>query len=251
MRERVETGPSTSAAFVLIPGAGGSAFYWHLVEPKLRQRGHDVVAVELPSGDDTAGLAEYTTTVVDAIGDRTNVVVVAQSMAGFTGPMVCDRVPVALLVLVNAMIPNPGETPGQWWVNTGHAQARAEQAARDNRSLDGADEILEAFFHDVPAVVKAEVFARGEPEQSATPFGQPWPLTAWPDVETKILQGRDDRFFPIEFQRRIARDRLGIDLDEMPGGHLLALSQPSALADRLHAYWTAQEEHPTCQTTKQ
>ena len=33
--------------------------------------GHDVVTMDLPCDDDTAGLAEYTDTVVDAIGDRT------------------------------------------------------------------------------------------------------------------------------------------------------------------------------------
>ena len=33
---------------------------------------------------------------------------VAQSLGGFTAPLVCDRVPVDLLVLLNAMIPEPG-----------------------------------------------------------------------------------------------------------------------------------------------
>lgn len=234
MRRRDDSEPAT---FVLVPGAGGSAFYWHLVEPALRKRGHDVVAVELPAGDDSAGLAEYTDTVVGAIGDHTNIVVVAQSMAGFVGPMVCERVPVALLVLVNAMIPTAGESPGDWWANTGHAEARAAQAARDNRSLAGDDEFLDAFFHDVPADVKADVFARGEPQQSATPFEKPWPLVDWPDVPTRVLQGTDDRFFPVEFQRRVARERLGIDPDEMPGGHLTAFSRPTELAERLDAYW--------------
>jgi pimeloyl-ACP methyl ester carboxylesterase len=226
-----------SATFVLIPGAGGSAFYWHLVEPQLRRRGHQVVAVELPAGDDSAGLEQYTDTVIAAIGERTNLVVVAQSMAGFTGPMVCTRVRVELLVLLNAMIPTPGESPGEWWGNTGHAEARAAQALPDHRSIDGDDEIVEAFFHDVPPDVKEEVFGRGEPPQSGAPFEKPWPLDRWPDVATRVLQGRDDRFFPIEFHRRRARQRLGIELDEMPGGHLLALSQPVELAERLDGYW--------------
>src|ERR1700730_1002864 len=92
--------------YVLIPGAGGSAGYWHLVDAELRRRGHDVVAVDLPAEDDTAGLPEYTDAVVDAIGDRTNLVLVAQSMGAFTAPLVSERVPVSLLVLVNAMIPS-------------------------------------------------------------------------------------------------------------------------------------------------
>ena len=228
-------------SYVLIPGAGGAAWYWHLLVAELQERGHDVVAVDLPAADDSAGLIEYADTVVDAIGDRTNVVVVAQSLAGFTAPLVCERVPVTVLVLLNAMIPAPGELPGDWWANTGHAQARAEQAARDGRTLADDEDLLDAFFHDVPPDVTAEAMARGEPVQSGTPFAQPWPLRHWPRVSTRFLQGRDDRFFPVDFQRRIARDRLGITPDEMPGGHLVALSRPKDLADRFEAYSEASE----------
>ena len=59
-------------------------------------------------------------------------------------------------------------------------------------------------------------------------------------MRTRVLVGRDDRFFPAGFQRRVATERLGITPDEMPGGHCLALSQPAALADRLVEYWTGQ-----------
>ena len=214
--------------------------------PELERRGHDVVAVELPAADDSAGLAEYTDAVVDAIGDRTtDLAVVGQSMGGFTAPVVCERVAARLLVLVNAMIPAPGETPGEWWSNTGHAEARAAQAAREHRSFDAGDDVTDAFFHDVPADVKADVFARGEPRQSDRPFADPWPLPSWPDVPTRVLQGRDDRFFPLEFQRRIAQQRLGIEPDEMPGGHLTAFSQPVELAERLHRYWIEVGDAPS------
>lgn len=75
-------------SYVLIPGAGGAAWYWHLLVAKLTEQGHDVVAVDLPAADDSAGLIEYADTVVDAIGDRADVTVVAQSLAGFTAPLV-------------------------------------------------------------------------------------------------------------------------------------------------------------------
>ncbi|MBN1096512.1 alpha/beta hydrolase [Blastococcus sp. TML/C7B] len=72
--------------------------------------------------------------------------------------------------------------------------------------------------------------------QTGRPFEDPWPLEHWPDVPTRVLAGRDDRFFPIGFQRRVARDRLGLPVDEVPGGHLVALSRPVELAERLVAY---------------
>src|SRR5260370_26536716 len=110
--------------FVLIPGAGGAAWYWHRVVPLLQEAGHEAIAVDLPGDDETAGLPEYTRLVVSAIGDRNDVVLVAQSLGGFTAPLVAAPVPVRALVLVNPLIPRPGETPGAWWGNTRAIQAR-------------------------------------------------------------------------------------------------------------------------------
>jgi pimeloyl-ACP methyl ester carboxylesterase len=208
------------ATFVLIPGAGGAAWYWHRVVPELERRGRNAIAVDLPADDDSAGLAEYTDVVVEAIGDRQPVVLVAQSYGGFTAPLVCERVPVELLILVNAMVPRPGETFNEWWTATGWKDEVGE--------IDMDD----AFFHDVPDEVKA-VAGKEEPPQSGTPLAERWPLEKWPDVPTRFVQGRDDRFFPLGFQRRVVRERLGIELDEVPGGHLVALSRPVELVDRL------------------
>jgi len=91
------------ATFVLIPGAGSDSWYWHLVVPELEAAGHEVLAVDLPCDDDTAGLTEYTDVVVGAIGDRQDVVLVAQSLGGFVAPLVCEQVPVRIMVLVAAM----------------------------------------------------------------------------------------------------------------------------------------------------
>jgi pimeloyl-ACP methyl ester carboxylesterase len=205
-------------ALVLVPGAGGEAWYWHRLVPELTRRGLAAVAVDLPADDDSAGLDAYVETVVAAAAPWQDVVVVAQSMGGFVGPLVCARRPVRSLVLLNAMIPRPGETGAQWWTVTGH-------------TADGTWE--ELFFHDVPPDVLAEARDRGEPAQSSRPFEDPWPLPRWPDVPTVVLAGAEDRFFPPEFQRRVAHQRLGFDVELIPGGHLAALSRPAELADRL------------------
>ncbi|GAA5127256.1 alpha/beta hydrolase [Haloechinothrix salitolerans] len=220
--------------FVLIPGAGGQAWYFHRLVPELQARGHDAVAVDLPAEDNSAGLVEYADVVVDAIDDRTNITLVAQSLGGFTAPLVCERAHVTLLVMLNAMTPLPGEAPDTWWEATGHAEARAEHATREGRD-PGFDPMAD-FFHDVPQDVINAAMARGEPDQSMTPMRNPWPLDHWPEVPTRFLQGRDDRFFPLEFQRRVVKERLALDVDEMPGGHLVALSRPAELAARLVAY---------------
>ena len=220
------------ATYVLIHGAADSGWFWHLLEAELRARGHDVVAPDLPCDDDSAGLAEYTDTVVGAVGDRTGLVVVAQSFGGFTAPLVCDRLPVDLLVLLAGMVPAPGERPEDWLAHTGYADARREQAEREGPP---PEDDIGLFFHDVPPDLAAEALRRVR-DQSGTPGKQPWPLPAWPDVPTRFLLCRDDRLFPAEFMRRVARDRLGIAADEINGSHCVALSRPAELADRLEGF---------------
>ena len=226
------------STFVLIPGAGGDAWYWHLVVPLLEQHGHEAIAVDLPASDDHAGLRQYADVVIRAIGkrEREGIIVVAQSLGGFTAPLVCTDMPVALLVLVNAMIPKPGETPGEWWTNTGYAEAKRRQNLRDGRKPDAPFDPIADFFHDVPQSVVDSALARGEPRQSEKIFGSPCAFKTWPMVPTRVLVGRDDRFLPCELQRRIAQERLCLSVDEMPGGHLLALSQAAELSARLMAY---------------
>ena len=220
------------STYVLVHGAADSGWFWHLLEAELGARGHDVVAPDLPCDDDSAGLAEYAGTVVDAVGDRTSLIVVAQSFGGFTAPLVCDRVPVDLLVLLAGMVPAPGERPEDWPANTGLEEARREQDKRDGRAPD--DEIA-LFMQDVPPDLAAEALRRGR-RQSDTPGKDPWPLPAWPDVPTRFLLCRDDRVFPAEFMRRVARDRLGLTADEIDGSHCVALSRPAELANRLESF---------------
>jgi pimeloyl-ACP methyl ester carboxylesterase len=211
--------------FVLIHGAGDVGWYWHLVADDLRARGHDTVSPDLPCDDDSAGLPEYADTVVGAIGDRTDLIVVAQSSGGFVAPLVCDRVAVDLLVLVAPMIPAPGEAPADYWTHTGYAD---EMRAR-------YDDEIALFYQDVPPELAAEALKRGR-TQSEARMSEPAPFAAWPDVPTRILICRDDRLFPPAFLRRVAQERLGITPDEIDGGHTPALSRPRQLAERLDAY---------------
>src|SRR5450755_169024 len=217
-------------SYVLIPGAGGALWYWHRVAPLLREVGHEAIVVGLPGPRPDAGLPEYTDLVAEAIGGREDVVLVAAPLGGFAAPVVAQRVPGRALVLVNAMIPVPGETPGAWWGNTGSAQAREAAAKRGGY---GTDFDLNVYFlHDVPP----EVIASGEDEQfpeADAVFGSVCNFTAWPDVPIRVLAGTDDRFFPVSFQQQVARDRLRIRADILPGGHLIALAQPGPLADYL------------------
>ena len=224
------------ATFALVPGAGGDPWEWHRLAPELNARGHEAIAVRLPADDDTAGWSQYAEAVVEAVDDREEVIVVAASAGGFTAPIVCARLEVELLVMLNAMIPVPGETFTEWWSDSGSGPARREYHASIGLAPEDADDDAVIYYHDLPAEIRAEAMARAWQDQSMTPLNEPWPLHVWPDVPTRVLAGRHDRIFPLEFQRRIARQRLGLEVDEIGGGHMVAMSNPAELAGRLEAY---------------
>jgi len=211
--------------FVLIHGAGDVGWYWHLVAAELQDRGHEAIAPDLPCDDDSAGLPEYADAVVRAIGERTDVVVVGQSLGGFTAPLVCERVPAKMLILVAPMIPAAGEAPADYWTDTRY----------DEEERETYDDTLELFYQDVPPELADEAMRRSR-NQSVARMGEPSPLRRWPDVPTRVLGCRHDRLLPAAFLRRVAQERLGITPDEMDGGHTPALSRPHELVNRLLAY---------------
>jgi hypothetical protein len=175
-------------------------------------------------------LPEYSELVADAIGGHGNVVLVAQSLGGFTAPLAAAKVLVDSMVFVNAMIPCPGETPGEWWDNTGWAHARIAAARQGGYGTEV--DLAVYFLHDVPP----EVAAAGEPYQrpeAGAAFGSVCDFTAWPPIPIRAVAGADDRFFPAGFQQALARDRFGVKADVLPGGHLIALAQPAGLASYL------------------
>ncbi|HSE56140.1 MAG TPA: alpha/beta hydrolase [Nocardioidaceae bacterium] len=226
------------STYVLVHGGGGSAWDWHLVTAELRVRGNEVIAPDLPCDDPRAGWEDYAEAVVAAVPtelleQRSGLVLVAHSLGSFTAPLACERLRPDLLVLVAPMVPAPGESAAQWWESTGHAEAQEARARAEGWSVDGGVE--EIFLHDVPPDLAAEALSRARDESSAA-FTAPWPLAGWPDVPTRVLLAADDRIFPLDFSRRLVRQRLGLKADDLPGGHYLAVSRSRELADRLEEY---------------
>jgi pimeloyl-ACP methyl ester carboxylesterase len=225
-------------AILLIPGAGGDAWIWHRVESELVDAGHDVIAVDLPADDEAAGIEEYAETALSAVGDREVDLVVGLSLGAYTAALVCLRTSATTLAFVNGMIPLPGEPPGEWWGATGHADARAANDRREDRDPEAAFDPMETFFHDVPADIVRDA-GRHDRAQSNGPFASSWALSALPDVPTRVVVGRNDRFFPGDFQTRLSEERLGVTPDVLDGGHLLPLSRPVELAALLVSYLSA------------
>jgi pimeloyl-ACP methyl ester carboxylesterase len=223
--------------FVLIPGAGADPRVYGATIDALRDLGHDGIAPPLPLDDPDATPSDHADAIVAALGDPppAPLVVVGQSLGTYSAAIAAERLAPQRLILLAPMIPTPGEAAGDWWEGTGHEKAIAPLTERLGSPSDWDEEAMaEVFYHDVDAATLA-ASAEYEGRPSRGLFAEPLPVERWPYEPTTVLAPREDRLFPLEFQRRVARERLGpgVEVVEMDGGHLPFLSRPSDLAARL------------------
>lgn len=210
------------STFLLIHGAGDVGWSWHLVANELRARGHEVFAPDLPGGDDSLTLDDCVNAVVRAFGDRREAIVVAHSFGGFLAPLIAARMSVKEVIYVTAMVPRPGEAPKDWPRNTGFVGPESEDP-------------YEIFYNGVPQAIAREAVERTRDRRfpSEVASEQPWPLAVMPAVPTRFILCTEDRFFPADFMRKVVEERLGIEAEEIAGGHGVALGRPVELANRL------------------
>src|SRR3954453_17455249 len=100
----------TMATFALLHGEWHGGWAWEQVVPRLEAAGHAGLAPDLPGADLAAGTPEYAQVVLDALGDADDVIVVGHSMGGLTAPLVAVARPVRRLVLVAALVAQPGRS---------------------------------------------------------------------------------------------------------------------------------------------
>jgi len=61
-----------------------------------------------------------------------------------------------------------------------------------------------------------------------------YPLERHPDVPTALVYAADDEFFEPDWERFMARNLLGIEPIEIPGGHFPMAEDPQALVELLY-----------------
>jgi pimeloyl-ACP methyl ester carboxylesterase len=225
--------------FALVHGSWHGAWCWELLTPKLQQEGHDVVAMDLPCDDGSASYETYADAVCAAlVGCDDNVVLVGHSAAGPTVALVAARRPVRHLVYLCACVPDIGRSLFDQWrddpdmLNPVYVKGLSEPDAQTRTiwvDLQLARTILCADCYE--PIAKAAL-NRLRP-QAQYPYTLPFPLAEFPSVSCTSVVCTDDQFVGPDWSRRVARNRLGAELIELPGSHSPFLSRPSALADVL------------------
>ena len=225
--------------FALIHGSGDGGWAWHLVQRALHRRGHEALAPDLPSDRDDATWDDCVDVLAAAVAGADDLVVVGHSSGGFIVPLAAERLNASLQVYVAAMVPQPGESAGQWFADVGWREAVAELAQADG-ALTGNPDPAVVFYHDVPASLAGE--ARTKERATGERLGEvPWPSPALSTItariEARYVVTTRDRFIPPPVQRRVAARRLGITApDEIEAGHCANLSRPGELAALLAGY---------------
>lgn len=224
--------------FALVHGGAHGGWCWELVVPELEARGHRAVTPDLPFAEDD-GAARWAEVVIDAIDDVApgddDVVVVGHSLSGLALPVIASWRPVRRMVFLGAMVPVPGR------VYADYLSEEPGAIAVDVSPLPGDEEeggvlpwrvVRESFYGDCPEEVARSAWRRLRP-QGTKVFTEPCPISDWPDVPSTLIIMTEDRCCGQEWSRRVAKERIGADLIELPGSHSPFYSRPGLLADTL------------------
>jgi pimeloyl-ACP methyl ester carboxylesterase len=229
--------------FGLVHGAWHRGASWAPLVEELQRRGFSAITVDLPSDMPDAGVDAYAEQVVRALRMvQEPLILVGHSLGGLTIPVVATRRPVALLVYLCALLPDPGRSLVEQRATETDMMTRQwretytpRQVALPDGRAEWPDEVAaEVFYHDCPPAEIPAAVRRLRP-QGSLPIRERTPMTAWPEVPAEYILCTDDRVVSPAWSRDAARRRLGVTPRELTGGHSPFLAQPGRLADLLVA----------------
>jgi pimeloyl-ACP methyl ester carboxylesterase len=224
--------------FALVHGSWHGAWCWELLTPHLQRGGHAVVTMDLPCDDGSASFETYADVVCAAlVGCDDDVVLVGHSLAGSTVALLAARRPVLHLVYLCALVPDIGRSMFDQWcdepvLNPVYVKGLSEPDAQARTTWVDLELARAIFCADCDEPTANATLNRLRP-QARYPSTVPFPLTEFPVVSCTSVVCTDNQFVGPDWSRRVARDRLGAELIELPGSHSPFLSRPSALADVL------------------
>ena len=217
------------ATFCLIHGAWHDGSCWEPLVPFLQERGHEVLTPDLPYDDPAAGYEERVRPALAALdGVDANLVVVGHSLGSGYAPLVAAARPGSLLVHLCPRLGPFAEPSGapSWFQES----AVFPPSRHDGLSVWDPEAAVDAMYRRLPVATARALAERLRP--LAPPAGD-FPLPGHPDVPTALIYAAEDEFFAPAFERFMARELLGIEPIEIPGGHFPMLEDPETLAELL------------------
>lgn len=205
--------------FCLLHTSGQGPSGWRLLTECLEQRGHHTIAPAFHARETNQGASWHAQALFEDLR-RTNdppseVVGVAHSAAGVFLPLLANLWPVRKMVFPAALAPCPGVSIIEQF-RADPSMFQPEWAGKDPMNDDVA---LEFVYHDCPREridwalsTRLDFYAKRAMEE-------PSPLASWPPIPSAYIVCADDRTISPAWQRKAARELLGVEPAELPGGH--------------------------------
>jgi pimeloyl-ACP methyl ester carboxylesterase len=217
------------ATFCLLHGAWHDGSCWESLVERLRAGGHEAVAPDLPDDNREAGFEERVRPALQALEAVSGpLVVVGHSVSSGYAAVVAARRPGSLLVhlcpRLGQFSPPPG-APSMFRKGFPFPPSNSHGA-----SVWGVEAAIEAMYSRLPADRARALALRLRP---SAPAAGAYPLPCHPDVATVLVYAAEDEIFEPAWERFMARELLGIEPIEIPGGHFPMVEDPAALADLL------------------
>jgi pimeloyl-ACP methyl ester carboxylesterase len=220
--------------FCLVHGAFLGAWCWEMLIPELKAGNHQVVAMDLPLEDPEAGAVRYAEAVLQALkGVDDDVVLVGHSMTGLFIPLIASQRKVRKLVFLAGGIPKVGTSVSERLQGFESDMFNPDPDCLNQDPSQDEAVAMKLLFHDCEPDVARWAVSKLRPQASRLIYSEVSPLQVWPDVESSYILCTEDRTFTPGWSRRAAREILGVNAIELPGGHCPQLSRPSHLADIL------------------
>ena len=220
-------------SYFLIHSSGQGPEGYKLLAQELERRGHRFLAPALRTDRTDEGLTWHADTLLQAV-ERSGfqpkeVVMVAHSAGGMYLPLVAERWPPRRMVFLAAVIPRPGLS----MMDQFRSDPSMMNPAWAGKNPSDDKVALEFTFHDCPPERLDWALSTRVLFYAKRAMEDPCPLKSWPAVPASSIVCAEDRTITPAWQRRAAREWLGVEPLELPGGHCPNVSRPEALADIL------------------
>lgn len=220
------------STFCLVHGSTQNSSGWDLLIPELQRLGHKAVRLDLPN-DPVASATRYADLIAEAIpANLQDVNVVAHSASGLFLPLVPSRRRVHRLVFLAAVLPQIGASLIDQ-IKSNPSMMNPEWLGKN--PVDD-DQIARQFlFHDCSPETAEWALTTRHLTNARQAIVETCPLEHWPAVPCTYILCMGDRIIQPDWSRQAARERLGCDALELPGGHCPHVSRPRELAGMLAA----------------
>jgi pimeloyl-ACP methyl ester carboxylesterase len=211
--------------FVLIHSTGQGAAGWDRVVRALADRGRTAHAVELPDDPDlTAG--DYAELMSQQVGDVAAPVVLAHSGSGPLLPAAARILAARRQVWLAAWVPDEHATFAEEVSDHAEAAFNPEWIGKDPTD---DDDVAAAFvYHDCDQATLAWALSTRRAFLPSTVYHERIKLAR--EIPSTYIVASKDRTIRPDWQRRMARERLGVEPIEIEAGHCPNVSQPDSLA---------------------